>query len=419
MSTAAGALAVVACGGQVDEGPPPPVTCGTGFALCDGACVNVTTDVAHCGGCGKRCDAPEGGSAVCLPESGGTCVACATAEFVCGTSCRDLAVDGEHCGACDHSCAGGPCESARCGPKIAVAAKSLVAFTVAGDQLYWTDSDPFATPKVQRRSLTAAPCTTEGACGDASLVGPSGWRSATGLAVQGADLILATSEGLWSLPLALDGPSHKLAEGPCSGRPLATPGGIVWSDKQSLFLRDPSGAQRSLLAAGSGWDVLQAELDGDSVVVALRNLAGSPEGQVVRVPLGTGCALGTCARLDDRLVDRILVTDGAVYLNLGDHIVRLGPGESCPGGPSCEAPIVRRADVASARMAADQRFFYWEAGARILRVAHGQSCTDDQCEEAYGALPGKVIDFVSVGAFLYVHAYQTSPFGSWLLRLAK
>ncbi|RKG74727.1 hypothetical protein D7W82_37590 [Corallococcus sp. CA049B] len=43
------------CSGATDEGGVCTPTCGSGEALCDGACINVMDDFDNCGGCGRRC----------------------------------------------------------------------------------------------------------------------------------------------------------------------------------------------------------------------------------------------------------------------------------------------------------------------------------------------------------------------------
>ncbi|MBL8604802.1 MAG: hypothetical protein JNK72_22940 [Myxococcales bacterium] len=66
-------------------------TCNTGFVDCDlnaanGCEVNVTTDVNNCGGCGRRCVAPTGGSVTC---SAGACIqACPSGQLNCNGVCR-------------------------------------------------------------------------------------------------------------------------------------------------------------------------------------------------------------------------------------------------------------------------------------------------------------------------------------------
>lgn len=79
----------------------------------------VSTDHAHCGGCGHFC-AP---SEVC---GLGTCVAgCQPPLLSCtnGTSCADPRVDPDNCGGCGHVCPAVPnarrlCEAGLCGRTV-------------------------------------------------------------------------------------------------------------------------------------------------------------------------------------------------------------------------------------------------------------------------------------------------------------
>ena len=72
------------------------LVCPQGETDCDGRCVSLLSDEAHCGACGTACGALE----TC---SGGTC-ACADAVAECGGACTDLARDAENCGACGLAC---------------------------------------------------------------------------------------------------------------------------------------------------------------------------------------------------------------------------------------------------------------------------------------------------------------------------
>jgi hypothetical protein len=81
-----------------DAGGGTPTGCPEGFEVCDGACVNVTNDPAHCGGCGSACAEGEVcGVGQCLSE-------CQAGTVSCGGSCVDLDTDLAHCGACDNAC---------------------------------------------------------------------------------------------------------------------------------------------------------------------------------------------------------------------------------------------------------------------------------------------------------------------------
>ncbi len=73
----------------------------TGKGNCAGACVDLSSDPAHCGACGAPCP----GATVC---SSGTCQpTCAPGEVSCGGACVDRSTSSDHCGACGIPCTGG------------------------------------------------------------------------------------------------------------------------------------------------------------------------------------------------------------------------------------------------------------------------------------------------------------------------
>jgi hypothetical protein len=80
--------------------------CDNPQALCcnDEPCVDVQTDRANCGACGKLCSGQElcqGGRCVCTGGGGSSC----SGGFTCCPSgCRNLDTDTANCGACNRSC---------------------------------------------------------------------------------------------------------------------------------------------------------------------------------------------------------------------------------------------------------------------------------------------------------------------------
>ncbi|MCC6523066.1 MAG: hypothetical protein IT373_10430 [Polyangiaceae bacterium] len=64
---------------------------------CSGACVDTSSNAAHCGACGNGC--PPGN--LC---SNGQCGSCPPGESACGGQCVDTATDAQNCGSCGNAC---------------------------------------------------------------------------------------------------------------------------------------------------------------------------------------------------------------------------------------------------------------------------------------------------------------------------
>ncbi len=84
-------------------------SCPGAQRACAGACVDVTTSVAHCGACGNACPAGYGCTAgACAPL-------CAGGLTACGGACVSLSTDVANCGACDNACPSGyTCQAGTC-----------------------------------------------------------------------------------------------------------------------------------------------------------------------------------------------------------------------------------------------------------------------------------------------------------------
>ena len=87
---------------------------------CNGACVNLSTDPANCGTCGRMCaDGQKCSASDCVAS-------CGAGLMDCGGACVDLGTDPDHCGACTTACAGvhttanycaaGTCDHQACSP---------------------------------------------------------------------------------------------------------------------------------------------------------------------------------------------------------------------------------------------------------------------------------------------------------------
>ena len=101
--------------GGTDE---PADTCADSLSLCNGACVDLSSDGNNCGSCGNACSAEQ----VC---SGGVCSAeCGANLTPCGQSCVDLNTSILNCGGCGvacqsgQSCQGGVCTGTPTGGDI-------------------------------------------------------------------------------------------------------------------------------------------------------------------------------------------------------------------------------------------------------------------------------------------------------------
>jgi len=75
--------------GPVDAGLPGDATsCGLGYTLCNGYCVNAGNDILNCHTCGTVCPGPnpycDNGTCTQAPCDGG---ACQGGMFCCGSSC--------------------------------------------------------------------------------------------------------------------------------------------------------------------------------------------------------------------------------------------------------------------------------------------------------------------------------------------
>ena len=84
--------------GEVDSGTAEAEAgCPAGTNDCAGTCVDLTTDKANCGACGKACPAA-------LTCTAGSC--CPAPTILCGEKCLDPREDDQNCGACGKACTG-------------------------------------------------------------------------------------------------------------------------------------------------------------------------------------------------------------------------------------------------------------------------------------------------------------------------
>lgn len=90
-------------GGKPDVILPTDGGCPQTTKLCGAVCVDVTSDPANCGVCGKACPAPDGGTATCAQSACGG--ACTNNKTLCGNDgCVDTQTNASHCGGCNMPC---------------------------------------------------------------------------------------------------------------------------------------------------------------------------------------------------------------------------------------------------------------------------------------------------------------------------
>lgn len=89
----------------------PPETCPVGQVVCGGACVDPTSNDAHCGVCNNACVAGNVcDQSACRPIG----AACPPGRTLCGDVCADLTTSSTHCGQCDNGCGAGTCTLGTC-----------------------------------------------------------------------------------------------------------------------------------------------------------------------------------------------------------------------------------------------------------------------------------------------------------------
>lgn len=91
------------CTTQASAGTGPCYTCGPqktdpNQQLCNGMCVNTSSDTQNCGSCGTACSA----GATCV--SGVCTTPCSTPTVNCNGACKNLLLDVDNCGACGAQC---------------------------------------------------------------------------------------------------------------------------------------------------------------------------------------------------------------------------------------------------------------------------------------------------------------------------
>lgn len=104
-----GGIACNPCiGGQICQ--DGVCACPTGLTLCDGVCVNLKTNAAHCEQCGRACaegNFCDGGFCRVPCGDRGSLSACLEGSSLpdcCNGVCKNILLDGSDCSACGHNC---------------------------------------------------------------------------------------------------------------------------------------------------------------------------------------------------------------------------------------------------------------------------------------------------------------------------
>ncbi|MBL8602482.1 MAG: hypothetical protein JNK72_11220 [Myxococcales bacterium] len=243
-------------------------TCNTGFADCDGNAGNgceadVRISVNNCGGCGRACTAPTGGSVTC---QAGACVGgCPSGQTICNSACVALTTDANNCGSCGNrcqsgqSCAGGVCTGGNTSlPDLQIGSLTAQNCTVVDHNA--TTSDDRGGIAVSSTSLFYS---GDSATGRFALPGLSGASAVTpvrdGLVSNlttgevfnfgiNATTPVSSSGGTLTHLLAMDGTT-----GAFTGRAVALSQPIVASSGATGIF---SGSGRALVyASGRVWDI--------------------------------------------------------------------------------------------------------------------------------------------------------------------
>jgi hypothetical protein len=117
--------------------------------VCNGACVDTTSDHDNCSGCGVTCGPAE----IC---SNSLCVCGGT---MCSGVCLDTTSDNANCGGCGVPCAY-QCQNSQCGPlRLASGTRGSLGIATDGTNVYWFDgsSGPLTLKKCPVAGCMNAP----------------------------------------------------------------------------------------------------------------------------------------------------------------------------------------------------------------------------------------------------------------------
>jgi hypothetical protein len=195
--------------------------CQKAWSVCDGACVDLDGDAAHCGACavtctgGGVCDhgvcaasvtpspAPRTavgaactGASTCAPGSscvGGVC-ACDAGKVACNGACRDYQTDSHSCGACGFICLHASCSDGVCGAITLPPSFGFVSVTDVGPSA--TSSCDMETEAFPTRSLTTGDLFTPYTWSDGGSPEQVHFNATDGGSAGDAGLAWGTNDGL-------------------------------------------------------------------------------------------------------------------------------------------------------------------------------------------------------------------------------
>ena len=167
-------------GTAVTPGTSGSSSCSAGQNICYGSCVDLQTDISHCGTCNTAC--PSG--KVC---SAGTCtVTCGSGQTNCGGSCINIQTSSQHCGKCNNACSSGQsCEKGKCG----IFASPMTIVPPTGTQVVLNQQ--MAACVVSGKLWCSGACTSQ----DASNCGSCGQACKSGVPCNGGKCLSWT--GTW------------------------------------------------------------------------------------------------------------------------------------------------------------------------------------------------------------------------------
>lgn len=273
----------VALGG---DGAPE---CGTGQARCGGACVDTSSSMQHCGGCGRSCagtgDRCVGGQCRCGAGS-----ACGAGLDCVGGACRCIA--GGRCTGC---CAGGAC--------VPPAQQSLERCGVGGaacagcDDAISCTADSCTADQGCRNALRAKTCLIQGVCVAEGTVDPANPCQRCESANSALGYTFHLAKGCVTT-LAGRGPwAAGLVDGPAATAQFHSPDSVaVTKDGKTVYVADTvnnairvvAGGMVSTLAGGGN----AGHKDGPAVSARFNGpqaVARGPKGAVYVADTGNNC----------------------------------------------------------------------------------------------------------------------------------